>query len=122
MKRFTRSAHDRKFHIHGKTFQNLTGSRKQVYHHGTAYKTTGGLTKDLLFFNNKTNRIVSKKKHFSAKKEKRLLRHGYGTQKGKFGAVRIGKIGKRKMRGGSGYFADDLFKSQAASVASVDKI
>jgi hypothetical protein len=49
-------------------------------------------------------RIVSKSKHFSAKKEMRLLKYGYGTQKGKFGYVKVGtkkhRKGHKKMRGG----------------------
>ena len=58
---------------------------------------------------NKNHRIVSKRKHFTAKKEKRLIRAGYGTKKGKFGFVKIGKMHKskksrkgksKKMRGG----------------------
>jgi hypothetical protein len=53
---------------------------------------------------NKSGRIVSKSKHFSAKKENRLLKNGYGTQKGKFGFVKIGSKkrgkGSKKMRGG----------------------
>ena len=37
---------------------------------------------------NKNGRIVSKKKHVTAKKEKRLEQHGYFAKKGKFGAVK----------------------------------
>ena len=36
---------------------------------------------------NKWGRIVSKKKHATAKKEKRLQKYGYFAQKGKFGYV-----------------------------------
>jgi hypothetical protein len=83
----SRSA-DGLYHIHGHTFEMLVGSRAQVLH-GTAYKTSGGLTKaDLL--QNKNGRIVSKSKHNFEKRTKRLLRHGYGTKKGHFGYVRIG--------------------------------
>ena len=72
--------------IGGRQHQVLVGSRAQVWH-GTAHKTSGGLTKkDLLM--NKNGRIVSKAKHNTAKKEKRLERAGYFAQKGKFGAVR----------------------------------
>ena len=38
------------YHMHGKKFEVLEGSRAQVQH-GTAYKTPGGLTKDKLFMN-----------------------------------------------------------------------
>ena len=62
------------------------GSRAEVFH-GTAKKTTGGLEKsDLL--KNKHGEIVSKKKHLTAKKEKRLEKAGYFTVKGKFGFVK----------------------------------
>ena len=82
------------------------GSRIQVYR-GHAKKTSGGLTKSDLMMN-KHGRVVSKAKHFTAKKEMRLLKHGYGTKKGKFGYVKIGsksqksrsKSRSRKMRGG----------------------
>ena len=77
---------DGKFHINGKTFKELFGSRQQVFS-GTAYKTTGCLTKDALKYT-KNHRIVSLKKHISATKEMRLVKHGFHTQKGKFGYVK----------------------------------
>ena len=94
--------------IQGRKYETLTGSRAQVMH-GTAYKTSGELTKSDLIMN-KNGRIVSKKKHNLAKKEKRLIKHGFGTKKGHFGAVRLSKhksyfIKKnksKKMRGGVG--------------------
>lgn len=74
------------YHIKGKKYEILEGSRAQV-HHGTAYKTSGGLVKsDLL--QNKHGRIVSKSKHNTAKKENRLKKAGYFTVKGKFGAIK----------------------------------
>jgi len=79
-----------------------TGTRAQVWH-GTARKTSGGLTKSDLM-QNKAGRIVSRAKHNSAKKEMRLVKHGYGTKKGEFGFVKLGSHKrshkKRKMRGG----------------------
>lgn len=70
----------------------MVGSRAQVWH-GTAKKTSGGLTrKDLL--KNKAGRIVSKRKHFTAKKDKRLVKAGYLTKKGKFGFIK--KDSKKK--------------------------
>ena len=76
------------------------GSRAQVWH-GTAKKTSGGLTRTHLMMN-KSGRIVSKAKHNTAKKENRLLKHGYGTKKGKFGFVKIGTRKNRKgKKGGS---------------------
>ena len=50
MKRPTRGS-DRKYHIHGKSYEFLIGSRAQVWH-GTAYKTTGGLKKHNLLLHN----------------------------------------------------------------------
>lgn len=82
-------------------YEMVIGSRAQVMN-GTAHHTSGGLTKDKLF-RTKNGRIVSKSKHFSAKRENRLVKAGYGTRKGKFGYVKIGKMGKsRKQRGGIG--------------------
>jgi DVNP family len=78
--------------IHGtytikqKNYKLLFGSRQQVWN-GTAYKTTGGLTKSNLLMN-KWGRIVSAKKHATAKKEKRLQKYGYFAEKGKFGYVK----------------------------------
>lgn len=84
--------------------KKLYGSRLEVWN-GTAYKTTGKLTKKDIF-RNKNGRLVSKNKHFTALKEKRLLKHGYGFEKGKFGYVKISsarKSRKRKsMKGGTG--------------------
>ena len=61
------------------------GSRAEVFH-GTCKKTTGGLTKKDLM-KNKHGEIVSRKKHITAKREKRLEKHGYFAKKGKFGFV-----------------------------------
>lgn len=85
MKRVHKSA-DGKYHIHGKKYDLLVGSRAQV-HHGTAYKTSGNLKRGDLMMN-KHGRIVSKKKHTTAKKEKRLEKAGYKPTKGKFVAMR----------------------------------
>ena len=65
-----------------------TGTRAQVMY-GTAKRTTGGLTKKDLKYN-KQGRIVSKKQSARAKREKRLERAGYVTEKGKFGAKFVG--------------------------------
>ena len=85
----------------GKKFKELFGSREQVMN-GTAYKTPGGLTVDDLIVN-KYGRIVSKKKFYTAKKEKRLEKYGYFAKKGKFGYVkRKGTRKVRKTKGGQG--------------------
>jgi hypothetical protein len=112
MTRFTKSAHG-KYIVSGKSFDMLIGTRAQVWH-GTAYKTSGGLTKGNIL-QNKNGRIVSRSKHASAKRENRLVKAGYGTQKGKFGAVKLnGKSSRRhskssrrhkKKRGGGINFA-----------------
>ena len=73
------------------------GSRAQVWH-GNACKTTGGLTKKHLKMN-KRGRIVSAKKAATAKRNKRLEKAGYFTQKGKFGAVFKGNKKTNKNRG-----------------------
>jgi len=78
----------------GKEYMSKTGTRRQVFgtsaHKPSAYMTSGGLTKKDLVLSH--GRIVSKKKHLTAKKEKRLEKHGYFAKKGKFGFV------KRKTR------------------------
>mgnify|MGYP001353123209 CR=1 FL=1 len=84
--RKVRKQSDGKYHVDGKVFDVLVGTRAQVLH-GTAYKTSGGLlAKDLV--QNKNGRIVSKKKHVTAKRERRLEKHGFYAQKGKFGYIK----------------------------------
>jgi hypothetical protein len=84
---------DGKYHIEGKTYKELFGSRQQVWN-GTAYKTAGELVKSQLMMN-KWGRIVSANKHASAKKEMRLKKHGYSAKKGKFGYVKV-KVNKTR--------------------------
>jgi hypothetical protein len=108
MTKFSRTSTG-KYSVSGKTFDVLIGTRAQVWH-GTAYKTTGGLTKSNIM-KNKAGRIVSKSKHMSAKKDKRLVKAGFLTKKGQFGFIKNGKSMKkgrsrsrsRKMRGGMAY-------------------
>lgn len=84
------------YHVKNKTFRILIGQRQQVGH-GTAYKTSGGLTKaDLL--QNKAGRWVSKSKYTSAKKEKRLEKYGFFAKKGTFGYVKKDKTRKRRKK------------------------
>ena len=105
MTKFSRTSTG-KYSVSGKTFDVLIGTRAQVWH-GTAYKTTGGLCKHDLM-QNKAGRIVSKAKHMSAKRDKRLVKAGFLTKKGQFGFIKNGKSMKkgrsrsrsRKMRGG----------------------
>ena len=93
---------DGKYHIHGKKYELLEGSRAQVWH-GTAYKTAGGLIKEKLLYN-KNGRVISRKKYNTAKKEKRLEKHGYFAKKGKFGAVgrSVKKHHRKTYKGGGG--------------------
>jgi hypothetical protein len=74
------------------------GSRASVIH-GKAHHTSGGLTKADLKYN-KWGRIVSRKKSAKAKKENRLVKLGFKTQKGKFGVVKKTRKTRRARRGG----------------------
>jgi hypothetical protein len=74
------------YHINGHKFKMLFGSRQQVWNK-TAYKTAGELCHNDLMMN-KWGRIVSKKKHATAKREKRLQKHGFFAKKGSFGVVK----------------------------------
>ena len=111
-----------KYQISGKTFSDLSGSRAQVWH-GTAYKTSGGLTKHNLM-KNKSGRIVSKSKHTTAKRERRLIKHGFGTRKGHFGVVKLDGHTRtksrrsKKMRGGSPY--GNSFSPSSVSGSGID--
>ena len=95
VKKVMKSA-DGMYHIKGQKFELLKGSRAQVWH-GTAYKTKGDLKKADLYMN-KHGRIVSKKKHTTAKKEKILQKYGDFTKKGKFGYVKKGSKKSKKTR------------------------
>ena len=86
-------------------FEKTNGSRAEVWH-GTAKKTSGGLSKSHLMMN-KHGRIVSRRKHASGKKSiKHLVKLGYKAKKGHFMLFRKGHKGSRKMsrkmRGGVG--------------------
>jgi hypothetical protein len=72
----------------------VVGTRAQVFHKN-ADKTTGGLEKKDLM-KNKHGRIVSVRKHKSAKKDNRLEKAGYYTKKGVFGYVKKEKSKTRK--------------------------
>jgi hypothetical protein len=84
--------------------KQTTGSRAQVMH-GTARKTTGGLTKSQLKYN-KQGKIVSRKASTLAKKNNRLVKAGYSTTKGVFGS--------KKMKGGD----DDVIVSYEDVIVS----
>lgn len=81
-RKVVRSERDGQYHVAGHRYKFLIGSRPQVWHQ-TAYKTKAGLTKHDLHMNSR-NRIVSKRKSATAKREKRLYKLGYRTKKGSF--------------------------------------
>ena len=97
-----------------------TGSRAQVWH-GTAKKTSGGLTKSHLMMN-KHGRIVSRKKHASGKKTiKNLKKLGYVAKKGEFKLFRKGNK-SRKMKGGmalGGPLSPHSFDGQGVGTSGV---
>ena len=113
-----------KYSVSGKTFEMLIGTRAQVWH-GTAYKTTGGLCKSDLM-QNKAGRIVSKAKHNTAKKEKRLVKAGFLTKKGHFGFIKNGKSmkkgrkGSRKMRGGMSPLSPTEYNGEGVGTSGVN--
>lgn len=94
MKRPSRDQ-DGTYHIKGKQYPELFGSRRQVMN-GTAYKTTGNLTKKDLYFNKKTNRYVSKKKHNQTVKSNPLKKLGLLAKPGKFGPNKSRSASKKK--------------------------
>jgi len=113
MKRPVRQS-DGLYHIQGKTFKTVRGSRIQVWNEN-AFKTPGGLTKKQLCKSH--GRIVSLKKHKTAKKERRLEKFGYFAEKGKFGFVKKdikSRKSRKSTKGGS-----DLNPANYASVATV---
>ena len=61
--------------VHGHKYDKLEGTRAMVWHK-TAFKTSGDLKRNNLI-KNKHGRIVSKKLHDRAKREKRLEKAGY---------------------------------------------
>tara|TARA_B100001059_G_C17630526_1_gene474191 strand:- start:315 stop:623 length:309 start_codon:yes stop_codon:yes gene_type:complete len=88
---------DGKYHIKGKKYVLNVGGRAQVMH-GTAYKTPGGLTKKHLMMN-KHGRVVSRKKHATAKRENRLAKAGFKPKKGTFKAFKKSDSTLKKKRG-----------------------
>lgn len=74
----------------------IIGSRAKVFH-GNAHHTVGGLVKSDLI-RNKRGRIVSRRKHRSAKKQNNLVKHGFRTRKGVYGTFICEKKDGRKRR------------------------
>lgn len=77
----------------------VVGTRAQVWH-GTADKTSGGLTKKDLF-QDKYGNIRSRAASRSAKKNNNLKKAGWTTKKGQFGAIRIEDVKIKKKSSGS---------------------
>ncbi len=125
MTKFSRTSTG-KYSVAGKTFDVLIGTRAQVWH-GTAYKTTGGLCKSDLM-QNKAGRIVSRAKHMTAKKEKRLVKAGYLTKKGQFGFIKKGtsmrkgrsRSRSRKMRGGMSALSPSYYYGKCVGTSGVN--
>jgi hypothetical protein len=69
------------------SYKMTVGSRAQVFN-GTKDRTSGGLKREDLF-RGKDGRIKSKRASKLAKKNNRLVKAGYVTERGKFGAVRV---------------------------------
>jgi hypothetical protein len=121
MKRPVRDS-DGTYTIKSKKYRELFGSRRQVWN-GTAYKTSGNLTKSDFIMNDQS-RIVSKKKHVTAKKEKRLEKYGFFAEKGKFGYVKgaprksMKKSRKNMKRGGSALSPADYNSPVAPTTTS----
>jgi len=97
MKRPTRGP-DGKYEVNGTKYNELFGSRKQVWG-GYAYKTTGGLDINKLAYNKSTRRIVSRAKHITSRKEQRLQKAGYFAKKGQFGYVKKTQKNKKYLGG-----------------------
>lgn len=92
----TRSS-DGLYHIKGKTYKQIRGSRARVWH-WAAFKTEGGLERDELLKNSR-GEIVSKKKHNQSKRKSNLTLSGkykLATKGTGFGPNKT-----RKSRGGN---------------------
>lgn len=90
------------------------GTRAQVMH-GTAKKTSGGLTsKDLKY--NSSGHIVSRKVSALAKQQQKLKKAGYTTVKGQFGAV---KIGSKHMKGGDKEYLLTILKDKTGNPVQI---
>lgn len=106
--------------------QQTIGSRAQVWH-GTAKKTSGGLSKSHLM-RNKHGRIVSRKKHTIGKKSIKTLRKlGYIAKKGHFTLFKKVHKGSRrshrKMKGGMAYggpLSPHSFDGEGVGTSGVD--
>ena len=85
---------DGMYHIGGRKYAMLVGSRAQVWHY-TAYKTSGGL-KHADLMQNDEGRIVSKVKSRLGKSQKHLGKHLQPKGSGVFGPKTSKKSKKSK--------------------------
>jgi hypothetical protein len=86
-KKRTERQKDGYFHIDGKKYKYLSGSRREVWN-GTAFMTSGLLEKSDLI-KNKHGRLKSLVKHNQSKKNNNLVKAGWAlAKKGSFGAQR----------------------------------
>ena len=93
-------AADGKYHVAGKVYDLLKGSRTQVKN-GTAYQTKGLLKKAQIKMN-KWGKYVSVKKSKTAKRENKLFKLGFRTRKGHFGVVKTEAAKNYKKKSGKG--------------------
>ena len=89
---------DGKYHINGRKYDLLEGSRAQVWHR-KAYRTSGGLTHADLKQND-DGRIVSRVKSRLGKSQKHLGSHLQPKGSGKFGPRTVKKGGASCHTGG----------------------
>jgi len=84
------------YHINGKKYPLLVGSRAQVWHR-TAFKTSGGL-KHASLKQNSDGRIVSKVKSILGKTQKHLGAHLQKKGSGTFGSNKNTKSNSKTMK------------------------
>jgi hypothetical protein len=71
VRRFNRDKNDKKYHINGRIYKELYGTREEVWNYD-AYHTRGELTRDY-FMVGRDGKIVSKHKHTSCKENMRSM-------------------------------------------------
>ena len=71
VRRFNRDKIDKKYHINGRIYKELYGTREEVWNYD-AYHTRGELTRDY-FMVGREGKIVSKNKHASCKENMRSI-------------------------------------------------
>jgi len=102
--------------------EQTIGSKAQVWH-GTAKKTSGGLTKSDLM-KNKHGRIVSRRKHTMGKKSiKHLKKLGYIAKKGKFTLFhKKHKKGRHTRKSGGAPYGESLSPSEISGISGTSGV